>query len=30
MKVYVESTDDNTEDKKGRQLPDLQKGDEII
>ena len=30
MKVYVESTDDNTEDKKDRQLPDLQKGDEII
>ena len=30
MKVYVESTDDNTEDKKDRQLPDIQKGDEII
>ena len=30
MKVYVESTDDNTEDKKDRQLPDIQEGDEII
>ena len=30
MKVYVESTDDNTEDKKDRLLPDLQEGDEII
>ena len=30
MKVYVESTDDNTEEKKDRLLPDLQEGDEII
>ena len=30
MKVYVEGTDDNTEDKKDRQLPDIQEGDEII
>jgi len=30
MKVYVESTDDNSEEKKDRVLPDLQEGDEII
>ncbi len=30
MKVYVESTDDNTEEKKDRLLPDLQEGDKII
>ena len=30
MKVYVESTDDNTEEKKDRLLPDLQEGDKVI
>jgi DNA topoisomerase I len=30
MKVYVEGTDDNAEEKKDRLLPDLQKGDEVI
>ena len=30
MKVYVEGTDDDTEEKKDRILPDLQEGDEVI
>lgn len=30
MKVYVEGTDDNAEEKKDRLLPDLHEGDEII
>ncbi|WP_394232543.1 type I DNA topoisomerase [Niallia oryzisoli] len=30
MKVYVEGTDDNAEEKKDRILPDLQVGDEVL
>lgn len=30
MKVYVEGTDDPTEEKKGTLLPDLQEGDEVF